>query len=92
MRKTRQDSVLMPKLDPINFVEDAEAFFTMLVQFVELKEGRPHNHDYQWSVREVLYVRAAMDEMTQDQRSAFQERFKDYQITKIISLQRQGSA
>jgi hypothetical protein len=92
MRKTQQDPVLMPKPTPMNFVDDAEAFYTMLVQFVVLKEGHPHNHDYQWSVRDVLYVRAAMDEMTQDQRSAFQERFKDYQITKIISLQHQGSA
>lgn len=84
--------MLMTKPNPMNFVEDAEAFYTMLVQFVELKEGHPHNHDYQWSVRDALYVRAAMDEMTQDQRSAFQDRFKDYQITKIISLQCQGSA
>jgi hypothetical protein len=82
----------MPKPNPINFVEDAEAFYSMIVQFVVLKEGPPHNHDYQWAVRDVLYVRAAMDEMTQDQRSAFQERFKDYQITKIIALQRQGTA
>ena len=84
--------MLMANPNPLNFVEDAEAFYTMLVQFVVLKEEHPHNHDYRWSVRDVLYVRAAMDEMTQDQRSAFQERFKDYQITEIISLQRQGSA
>jgi len=76
----------------MNFAEDAEAFYSMLVQFVAFKEGHPHNHDYQWSGKDIQYVRAALDELTQAQRAAFQERFKDYQIAKLISIQRQGSA
>jgi hypothetical protein len=76
----------------MNFAEDAEAFYSMLVQFVILKEGHPHNHDYQWSGKDMLFVRAALDELAQVQRAAFRERFRDYQVTKLISIHRQGSA
>jgi hypothetical protein len=82
----------MTKDDPTNFVEDAEAFYTILVQFVELKKGPTHNHDHQWSYKDILYVQAALDELTQARRAAFQERFKDYQIEKLLPIQCQGSA
>lgn len=82
----------MPKGNPMNFVEDADALYTMLVQFITLKEGHPHNHDYQWSGKDIFYVRAALDELTQAQRAMLQERFSDYQITKLILIRQQGSS
>jgi hypothetical protein len=75
-----------------NFAEDAEAFFAMLAQFIKMKEGHPHNHNYQWSVKDILYIQAALDEMTEVQRSAFRAHFRDYQIVKILPIPRQGAA
>ena len=39
-----------------------------------------------------MYVQAALDEMSADQRNAFRESIKDYQILKVIFVPNQGSA
>lgn len=74
------------------FGETSDAFSAMLSQFIKMKEGHPHNHEYQWSSKDILYIRAALDEMTADQRNAFRDTFKDYQIVKVIFVPNQGSA
>jgi len=75
-----------------SFTETADAFSAILTQFIKAKEGRPNNHSYQWSPRDIMYVRAALDEMTADQRNAFRESVKAYQILKVIRVPNQGSA
>jgi hypothetical protein len=74
------------------FTENSDAFSAMLTQFVKVKEGHAYNHEYQWSVQDIKYIRAALDEMTADQRNAFREKIKNYQIAKIINSPNQGSA
>ncbi|MGC1454561.1 MAG: hypothetical protein WA946_05170 [Nitrospirota bacterium] len=74
------------------FTETADAFSAMLIQFIKVREGYPHNHEYEWSPRDILYVQAALDEMTADQRNAFRESIKEYQILKVIRVPNQGSA
>ena len=84
--------VIEKRDDDFNFNEDSDAFFAMLVQFVKVKEGSPHNHSYQWKTVDLLYVRAALDEMSQDKRNDFCNLLKDYQITKVLSIPPQGSS
>jgi hypothetical protein len=86
------ESKKLSKNNDGDFAEDAAAFFAMLVQFVKIKERHPHNHDYQWTLKDILYIQAALDEMPEDQRSAFREYFRDYQIFKILPIPRQGSS
>ena len=74
------------------FTETSDAFSAMLIQFIKTKEGHPHNHEYEWSPRDILYVQAALDELTANQRNAFRESVKEYQILKVISVPNQGSA
>ena len=74
------------------FTETADAFSAMLLQFVKMQEGHPHNHEYEWSARDIMFIRAALDEMTADQRNSFRESIKEYQILKVISVPNQGSA
>jgi hypothetical protein len=74
------------------FTETADAFSAMLTQFIKSKEGRSNSHEYQWSPRDIMYVQAALDEMSADQRNAFRESIKEYQILKVIFVPNQGSA
>ena len=74
------------------FTETSDAFSAILTQFIKAKEGHPNNHEYQWSPRDIMYVQAALDEMTADQRNAFRESIKEYQILKVILVPNQGSA
>jgi hypothetical protein len=74
------------------FTETSDAFSSMLTQFIKTKEGHPHNHEYQWSSIDILYIRAALDEMTANQRNVFRESTKDYQIVKVIFVPNQGSS
>ena len=75
-----------------NFTEYSDAFYALLVQYLEVKEGYPCNNSYQWNTIDLFYVRAALDEMSQDKRNDFCERFKDYQVTKVLSIIPQGSS
>ncbi len=88
----REFGFYMADDDSKQFSDDAQAFYAILIQFVESKEGVPRNPYYQWSGKDLLYVRAALDELSQELRSDFQERFKEYLITKLIAVPRQGSA
>lgn len=74
------------------FTETADAFSAMLTQFIKAKEGRPNNREYQWSPRDIMYVQAALDEMSADQRNLFRESIKEYQILRAIFVPNQGSA
>jgi len=78
--------------DTATFSKTGDAFSAMLTQFTKMKEGHPHNHGYQWSAKDLMYIRAALDEMTADQRNAFRESIKDYQIAKVIFVPNQGSS
>lgn len=74
------------------FAETSDAFSAMLSQFIKVKEGFPHNYEYHWSAKDILYIRAALDEMTADQRNVFRESIKNYQIAKVIFIPNQGSS
>ncbi len=75
-----------------SFTDNSDAFFAMLIQFIKVKEGYAYNYEYQWSAKDIKYIRAALDEMTADQRNVFRESIKNYQIAKIIIGPNQGSA
>ena len=34
--------------DSVSFTETSDAFSVMLSQFIKVKEGYPHNHDYRY--------------------------------------------
>jgi hypothetical protein len=78
--------------DSFIFTKTSDTFSSMLTQFIKVKEGYPYNHEYQWSAKDIKYVRAALDEMTPDQRNVFRKSIQNYQITKEIFLPNQGSA
>lgn len=76
------------KPDNSNTSDDKSCtFYNLLVEFVKMKEGRPHNTSYFWSFQDIQFIVSVIKNMSPARRAAFKEQFKDYQIAKVLSIE-----